>query len=179
MMTFCEDQEWRRIVDTSLMIMHVCRVYCVCLTISLFTVVCASCVGTQVLRNYIHEIGIFEKQSAGWFQAITAKTHLQGNIIFNIPRAGLFACTATTRCGCWLLVFNVQSIWLQLGFSNRRVEIDRARQTEHWTKFFYGCHIACFFPWLGINLNDAFGGGHELHDNLIFNAVRESWDVCT
>ncbi|KAJ9469344.1 hypothetical protein DIPPA_01757 [Diplonema papillatum] len=45
--------------------------------------------GTQVLFNYAHEMGHFEKQSSFWFQAITAQTNLTGNIAYNIPRAGI------------------------------------------------------------------------------------------
>ncbi|KAJ9469345.1 hypothetical protein DIPPA_01785 [Diplonema papillatum] len=45
--------------------------------------------GTQVIDNFVHELGHFEKQSSFWFQAITAQTNLTGNIAFNMPRAGI------------------------------------------------------------------------------------------
>ncbi|KAJ9459773.1 hypothetical protein DIPPA_11417 [Diplonema papillatum] len=45
--------------------------------------------GTQVLFNYVHELGHFEKQSSFWFQAVTAQTNLTGNIAYNMPRAGI------------------------------------------------------------------------------------------
>jgi len=70
---------------------------------------------TQVIGNLIHEIGHFEKQSSGWFQALTAQTLLTHNIIFNGPRAG-------------------------------------------------------------ININDGFGGGNQITENLLFNECRESGD---
>ncbi len=58
---------------------------------------------TQVIGNLIHEIGLqaisdivllliflysgqYEKQSSGWFQALSAQTTLRYNIIFNGPR---------------------------------------------------------------------------------------------
>jgi hypothetical protein len=45
--------------------------------------------GTNILRNVVHEIGIWQKQSSMWFQAVTAQTTLEGNIFFNGPRAAL------------------------------------------------------------------------------------------
>jgi hypothetical protein len=70
---------------------------------------------TQLLGNLIHEIGHYEKQSSGWFQATSAQTTIKNNLIFNGPRAG-------------------------------------------------------------INVNDGFGGGNEITDNLLFNECRESGD---
>jgi hypothetical protein len=37
----------------------------------------------------VRELGIWQKQSSMWFQAVTAQTHLAGNVHFNGPRAGL------------------------------------------------------------------------------------------
>lgn len=45
--------------------------------------------GTKVLSNLVREIGIWQKQSSMWFQAVAAQTHLAGNVHFNGPRAGL------------------------------------------------------------------------------------------
>eukprot|EP00755_Sulcionema_specki_P006716 Sspe_Gene.36222::Locus_17526_Transcript_1_1_Confidence_1.000_Length_2168::g.36222::m.36222 len=45
--------------------------------------------GTKVLYNFIHELGLFEKQSSPWFQSKAAETVLKGNIGFNMPRAGI------------------------------------------------------------------------------------------
>jgi len=67
------------------------------------------------LGNLIHELGHYEKQSSGWFQATSAQTTIKNNIIFNGPRAG-------------------------------------------------------------ININDGFGGGNEITENLLFNECRESGD---
>ena len=40
--------------------------------------------GTVVRDNYIHELGFFEKQSSAWFQALTATTTIENNIMFNM-----------------------------------------------------------------------------------------------
>ena len=45
--------------------------------------------GTRILGNMVRELGIWQKQSSMWFQAVTAQTHLAGNVHFNGPRAGL------------------------------------------------------------------------------------------
>jgi len=44
---------------------------------------------TFVLRNYVHEFGHYEKQSSMWFQAKACLTQIEGNIVFNGPRAGI------------------------------------------------------------------------------------------
>ena len=44
---------------------------------------------TKVTNNLVREIGFFEKQSSAWFQAKTAKTTLENNIFFNMPRAAI------------------------------------------------------------------------------------------
>lgn len=66
-------------------------------------------------NNFIHHLGVHEKQSSCWFQAKTAETTLRGNICFDIPRAGF-------------------------------------------------------------NINDGFGGGNIIEDNLMFNTCGESGD---
>lgn len=43
---------------------------------------------TSVVGNMVRELGIWQKQSSMWFQAVTAQTHLAGNVHFNGPRAG-------------------------------------------------------------------------------------------
>eukprot|EP00051_Salpingoeca_urceolata_P015335 m.198436 g.198436 ORF g.198436 m.198436 type:complete len:722 (-) comp18370_c0_seq6:228-2393(-) len=45
--------------------------------------------GTHVWGNLVRELGIWQKQSSMWFQAVTAQTHLERNVHFNGPRAGL------------------------------------------------------------------------------------------
>eukprot|EP01065_Artemidia_motanka_P030302 TRINITY_DN3630_c3_g1_i1.p1 TRINITY_DN3630_c3_g1~~TRINITY_DN3630_c3_g1_i1.p1 ORF type:complete len:967 (+),score=267.54 TRINITY_DN3630_c3_g1_i1:85-2901(+) len=45
--------------------------------------------GTQVLGNIAHDVGIWEKQSSMWFQAVTAQTQMHGNVFYNGPRAGI------------------------------------------------------------------------------------------
>lgn len=44
---------------------------------------------TNVLYNFVHELGIYQKQSSPWFQAKSCQTLLKGNIMFNGPRAGI------------------------------------------------------------------------------------------
>lgn len=44
---------------------------------------------TRVERNLVYEVGIWQKQSSMWFQAVTAKTQILGNVHFNGPRAGI------------------------------------------------------------------------------------------
>eukprot|EP01083_Nonionella_stella_P110129 322065_1 len=39
--------------------------------------------GTQFIQNFVHEIGIWEKQSSMWFQAKGCSNNLQQNIFFN------------------------------------------------------------------------------------------------
>eukprot|EP01061_Rhynchopus_euleeides_P006089 TRINITY_DN1516_c0_g1_i1.p1 TRINITY_DN1516_c0_g1~~TRINITY_DN1516_c0_g1_i1.p1 ORF type:complete len:336 (+),score=148.72 TRINITY_DN1516_c0_g1_i1:129-1010(+) len=45
--------------------------------------------GTRVVGNLVREIGIWQKQSSMWFQAVTAQTTLSQNVHFNGPRAGV------------------------------------------------------------------------------------------
>lgn len=71
--------------------------------------------GTVVDGNIGHELGLWQKQSSLWFQAVTAQTTVRNNIFFNGPRAAL-------------------------------------------------------------NFNDQFGGGDDVHGNLLLNSVRESGD---
>ena len=43
--------------------------------------------GTRIANNFIHEIGIFQKQSSAYFQAQACQTIIERNIVFNGPRA--------------------------------------------------------------------------------------------
>ena len=45
--------------------------------------------GTSVLGNLAREIGIWQKQSSFFFQAVSAMTTLRANVVFNGPRAAL------------------------------------------------------------------------------------------
>lgn len=45
--------------------------------------------GTLVAGNLVREIGVWQKQSSAWFQALAAATTLESNVIFNGPRAGV------------------------------------------------------------------------------------------
>ena len=45
--------------------------------------------GTKITGNYIHEFGIFGKQTAAFCQALSAQTNFSYNIFFNGPRAGV------------------------------------------------------------------------------------------
>lgn len=45
--------------------------------------------GTRVLGNIAHEIGLFQKQSSFFFQALAARSVIQQNVFFNGPRAAV------------------------------------------------------------------------------------------
>lgn len=70
---------------------------------------------TMISYNLMRELGLYTKQSGGYYHGLSINVSFVGNIIFNIPRAG-------------------------------------------------------------VNINDGFGGGHLLQNNLIFNSVRETAD---
>ena len=70
---------------------------------------------SYIQQNWFHDIGLFEKQSAAWFQAKSALNFIEQNVMFNLPRAA-------------------------------------------------------------ININDGFGGGNVIQQNVIFNTCRESGD---
>ena len=44
---------------------------------------------TYVTRNYVHEFGHYEKQSSMWSNNKACLAHLENNIVFNGPRAGV------------------------------------------------------------------------------------------
>ena len=46
-------------------------------------------VGTVVANNFIHELGVFTKQTAGFFQALAARSTVRSNIIINGPRSAV------------------------------------------------------------------------------------------
>ena len=45
--------------------------------------------GVKVLRNLVHENGVFVKGAASYRQSFTSETELIGNVFFNGPRAGI------------------------------------------------------------------------------------------
>ena len=44
---------------------------------------------TNIIENYVHDIGLFEVQSSLWFQGKACQTNIIGNIAFNLPRAAI------------------------------------------------------------------------------------------
>merc|ERR1712054_284682 len=44
---------------------------------------------TTVSGNLVREFGLWQRQSSMWFQAVTAQSHIVGNVNFNMPRAGM------------------------------------------------------------------------------------------
>eukprot|EP01052_Picozoa_sp_SAG31_P002049 SAG31_NODE_69_length_28130_cov_15.318219_2_plen_950_part_00 len=44
---------------------------------------------TVVVGNFVHELGIMQKQSSAWVQAITSGTRLESNVFFNLPHTGV------------------------------------------------------------------------------------------
>merc|ERR1719362_785891 len=71
--------------------------------------------GTRVLRNFVRDIGLYERQASAFGEFKACESHVEGNIVFNVPRAA-------------------------------------------------------------ININDGFGGGTVIEQNLLFNTCRESGD---
>ena len=45
--------------------------------------------GTRITNNVVHEIGLWQKQSSLYFQAVAAQTLVKGNVFYNGPRAAL------------------------------------------------------------------------------------------
>jgi hypothetical protein len=45
--------------------------------------------GTVIKHNWCHDIGLLQKQSSFYFQAITAEATLSSNVVFNVPRAAV------------------------------------------------------------------------------------------
>ena len=45
--------------------------------------------GTHIVGNLVREIGLWQKQSSMYFQATSMHTHVERNVHFNGPRAGL------------------------------------------------------------------------------------------
>jgi len=45
--------------------------------------------GTNIVGNLVHELGIWQKQSSMYFQAVAALSRIENNIHFNGPRAGI------------------------------------------------------------------------------------------
>ena len=43
----------------------------------------------NIVSNYVHELGISEKQSSFYFQAKSCSNYIYGNIFYNGPRAGI------------------------------------------------------------------------------------------
>jgi len=96
--------------------------------------------------QYVHEIGIIEKQSSMWFQAKTCLSEIEDNVSFNQPRAGELC--SLLRC---LLILEIS----RLGDSGL---------------------IAFLTNSQAINFNDGFGGGTNASGNVLFNTCRETGD---
>ena len=45
--------------------------------------------GTKIVGNFVHEIGIYGKQTSAFIQALACQTEIEGNVFFNGPRAGI------------------------------------------------------------------------------------------
>ena len=44
---------------------------------------------TFVLRNYVHEFAHYQKQSSMWSNNKACLSQVEGNVVFNGPRAGI------------------------------------------------------------------------------------------
>ena len=52
--------------------------------------------GTRVVGNLVREFGLWQKQSSAWAQQLTAESWIEGNVMFNSPRAAInFVRTST------------------------------------------------------------------------------------
>ena len=61
---------------------------------------------TQVIGNLIREVGLFQSQSGGWAGHLAAATHLEGNVMFNIPLSAVnFVRQAAQPLTCLLCLF--------------------------------------------------------------------------
>jgi hypothetical protein len=107
--------------------------------------------GTRVIGNMVRELGIWQKQSSMWFQAVTAQTHLAGNVHFNGPRAGLNF-VRMTRAPALLGSYRLSGSYLPICLLN------------NWLVFLRNVQ------------NDGFGGADVIEHNLLANCVRESGD---
>ena len=47
--------------------------------------------GTRLLRNTAHDIGLWQKQSSFYFTAVSAMANVSGNVMWNAPRAWINA----------------------------------------------------------------------------------------
>lgn len=45
--------------------------------------------GSQIVRNYVREIGLIQKQSSAFFQAKSCENNVSHNVLFNGPRAAI------------------------------------------------------------------------------------------
>jgi len=110
--------------------------------------------GTRVVGNIVREIGIWQKQSSAYFQAVSALSVVQGNVFFNGARAVRASAAASAAAAA------------------PAADDDDAAAVAS--------AAATAADWLlapqAINLNDGFGGGDDISRNLIFNQVRESKD---
>ena len=51
-------------------------------------------IGTRIIGNIVNDIGVWQKQSSMWFQALTAQTLVKGNV-----RVYICASVASVRVG--------------------------------------------------------------------------------
>lgn len=54
---------------------------------------------TRVIGNLVREVGLYQSQSGGWAGHLAAATHLEGNVMFNIPLSAVnFVRPPTDTC---------------------------------------------------------------------------------
>jgi hypothetical protein len=56
--------------------------------------------GTHILRNLIHEVGIWGKQTAAYVQQMSCQTTVKNNVLFNGPRTSSISPTLDTFPDC-------------------------------------------------------------------------------
>ena len=113
---------------------------------------------TLIEKNFIHHLGIHEKQSSCWFQVRPLRpTHLANTpLVLMLSEAHLAPLTwthaRTNTCA------HIVSLQAKTAETTLRGNI-------------------CFdIPRAGFNFNDGFGGGNLVEQNLLFNTCGESGD---
>jgi hypothetical protein len=143
--------------------------------------------GTQVVGNFVHEVGLFTKQNSFYFQSESFGNLIMNNIAFNGPRAGELgmggdggggARAASTPWGRGIVESPLHACFLRATSLALCAGFD-VRCGSGSDK---GSHFGSPSPLppspipAGINFDDGLGGGSHITQNVLFNFCRESSD---